>query len=87
MTTLNNIQPSKSQSRRRVAIVLLARLKRFLNGRVAATIARHERHATSSTLRPFDRRVFNEIENRHSPIDETLEDAARPCVRRPLLRT
>jgi hypothetical protein len=57
-----------------------------VNGRIAAAIARHERHATSSWLRRLDRNDFDAIETRDGPIDESFDDTAPRRPHRRLLQ-
>lgn len=63
--------------RRRSALVLGARLKRFLNGWVAAAIAYRERQATLLALSRLDDRKLDETRVYRGPIDDALEKAAR----------
>ena len=61
----------------RKTLFLLARLRRFLNGRVAAAIAHHEREAASWAQRQLDHRQLDSTRIYRGPIDQVLAKAAR----------
>ena len=69
--------PPKGLLQGQVAGVLVARLKRFLNGWVAAAIAYRERQATLLALSQRDDRKLDETRVYRGPIDDALEKAAR----------
>jgi hypothetical protein len=78
MTMFTTIQPATIPTVRRVAIVLLVRLRRSLNGWVAATIACRERHtALLAQPRLVDDRELKNLRIYRGPIDEAFEKAAR----------
>lgn len=56
-------------------LVGAARLRRFLNGRVAASIARHEQQAASFAQREFEQRRPNSTRIYCGPIDQVLAAA------------
>jgi len=61
----------------RKTLLLLARLRRFLNGRVAAAIAHHEREAASWAQRQRDQRRPDSARIYRGPIDQVCAKAAR----------
>jgi hypothetical protein len=61
----------------RKTLLLLARLRRFLNGRVAAVIAHHEREAASWTQQQLDQRHLDTTRIYRGPIDQVFSKAAR----------
>jgi hypothetical protein len=84
MTMFTTIQPATIPTVRRVAIVLLVRLKRLLNGWMAAASAYRERQAAwLASHRAGDRNLNNKRIYR-GPIDDALERAARLRKRRRL---
>lgn len=56
-------------------LVVAARLRRFLNGQVAAAIAQHEREAASFAQRKHDQRRLDKTRIYHGPIDQVLAAA------------
>ena len=83
MTMFTTIQPATIPTMRRVAIVLLVRLRRFLNGWVAAAIACREHHtALLAQPRLVDDRELKNLRIYRGPIDEAFEKAARLCKQR-----
>ena len=61
----------------RRTLLLLARLRRFLNGRIAAVIAQHEREAASWAQQRLDKRQFDSARIYRGPIDQVFSMAAR----------
>ena len=61
----------------RKTLLLLARLRRFLNGRIAAVIAHHEREAASWAQQQLDQRHLDSTRIYRGPIDQVLAKAAR----------
>ena len=61
----------------RKALWLAARLRRFLNGRIAATIARHEREAALFAEQKLDPRQLDSTRIYRGPIDQVLAKAAQ----------
>ncbi|MGH6713591.1 MAG: hypothetical protein ACREEK_32150 [Bradyrhizobium sp.] len=61
----------------RKALFLLAHLRRFLNGRVAAAIAHHEQQAVLFTQRKLDQRQPDSARLYRGPIDEVFAKAAK----------
>ena len=59
----------------RKILVLAARLRRFLNGRVAAAIAHHEQQAASFAQRKLDQRRPDKTRIYCGPIDQVLAAA------------
>jgi hypothetical protein len=82
MTMFITIQPATILTMQRRAVVLLARLRRVLNGRIAAAIARRERQASMFALRQLDDREPDNARLYRGPIDEIFEKAARLRKRR-----
>jgi len=68
-------------------LVLAARLKRLLNGWIAAAIAYRERQATWLALHRTGNRDLNNKRIYRGPIDDALERAARLRKRRRLKRS
>jgi hypothetical protein len=66
---------SKPAVRRKV-LVAVARVKRFLNGQVAAAIAHHEQQAELFAQRKLEHRSVDSMRLYHSPIDQLLAKAA-----------
>ena len=56
-------------------LVAAARLRRFLNGQVAAAIAQHEREAASFAQQKHDQRRLDKTRIYHGPIDQVLAAA------------
>jgi hypothetical protein len=84
MTMFTTIQPATILTMQRRAVVLLARLRRILNGWVAAAIARRERQAALFALRQLDDRELDHTRLYRGPLDEVFEKAARLRKRRRL---
>jgi hypothetical protein len=61
----------------RKTLLLVARLRRFLNGRVAAAIAHHEQQAVLFAQQQLDHRQLNKTRIYRGPIDQVLAKAAR----------
>jgi hypothetical protein len=61
----------------RKTLLLLARLRRFLNGRVAAAIAHHEQQAALWAERQLDHRQLDRTRIYRGPIDQVFAKAAR----------
>src|SRR5205085_4667458 len=61
----------------RKTLLLLAHLRRFLNGRVAAAIAHHEQQAASWTQRELNYRHLDRTRIYRGPIDQVMAKAAR----------
>ena len=77
MTMFTTIQPATILTMQRRAVVLLARLRRVLNGWVAAAIARRERQAASFALRQLDDRELDNTRFYRGPLDQAFEKVAR----------
>jgi hypothetical protein len=84
MTMFTTTQPATILTMQRRAIILLARLRRVLNGWVAAAIARRERQAALFALGQLDDRGLDNTRLYRGPIDEAFERAARLRKRRRL---
>ena len=61
----------------KAALVPIARLRRLLNGWIAAAIADHERQAAWLASRLREDRDLNNMRIYRGPIDDALERAAR----------
>jgi uncharacterized protein YjiS (DUF1127 family) len=61
MTTLLRTQSPAAPSLRRIVLFNAARIRRLVNGWVAALIAHYERRAALATLRHFDDRELKDI--------------------------
>ena len=61
----------------RKTLLMLARLRRFLNGRVAAVIAQHEREAASWAQQQLDKRQLDRTRIYRGPLDQVVAMAAR----------
>jgi hypothetical protein len=86
MTMLSTISsPITKSVLRRNALVLLARVRRFLNDWVAVDIARRERHAALFALRELDDEHKDTGISR-CQTDSTREAAGRQRVRRQLYK-
>ena len=70
-------RPRTTPTLPRKALLLLARLRRFLNDRVAAAIAHHEREAASWAQRELDHRQMDSARIYRGPIDQVMAKAAR----------
>lgn len=84
MTIFITIQPATILTMRRRAVVLLARLRRALNGWVAATIAHRERQASSIALRQLDGGGLDNARLYRGPIDDLLDRISELRKRRRL---
>ena len=60
----------------RTALLLLVRLKRFINGRVAAAIAHHEQQAALFAQQKLDQRQLDYTRIYRGPIDQAFAKAA-----------
>jgi len=74
MTMLTTVRSVTAPTMRRSVLVLVAQLRRLLNGWVAAAIACRERQAAQFALRQLDE---HELRIYRGPIDAALEKAAR----------
>jgi hypothetical protein len=61
----------------RRTLLLLARLRRFLDRRVAAVIAQHEQEAASWAQQQLDKRQLDRTRIYRGPIDQVFAMAAR----------
>jgi len=61
----------------RTVLLLLMRLKRFINRRVAAAIARHEQQAVTFAQQQLDVRQLDRTRLYRGPIDQVVAKAAR----------
>ena len=59
----------------RTALLLLVRLKRFINGRVAAAIAHHEQQAVLFAQQELDQRKLDRTRIYRGPIDQVVAKA------------
>lgn len=84
MTMITTVQPGTAPTMQRRAAVLLARMRRALNGWVAAAIARRERQASLFALRQFDGSEPDNTRLYRGPIDELVEKIERLRQRRRL---
>jgi len=84
MTMLTTIQSAATPTLRRRALLLVARLRRFLNGRVAASIAYREQQAALLALRQPDDRNLDNTRIYRGPLDAAFEAAAQLRKRRRL---
>ena len=83
MTMFSTVQYLSMPSAARKGIVLLqARLRRLVNGWVAAAIARHERRAASAGLRRPDAREAPAVGLYRGPMDGIVDRASRALMRR-----
>jgi hypothetical protein len=73
---------SMPSSARRAGIFCLARLRRLVNGWVAAAIARHERRVALALRGQPDARELRAIGLYRGPIDGIIERASRSLWRR-----
>jgi hypothetical protein len=73
MTMLTPIQSAATPTIRRNALLLVARLRRFLNGWVAAAIAHRERQVALLAPRQLDDRKPDSTRINQGPIDADLE--------------
>ena len=85
MTMLTTIQSAAATpTLRRRALLLVARLRRLLNGRVAASIAYREQQAALLALRQPDDRNLDNTRIYRGPLDAAFEAAAQLRKRRRL---
>ena len=77
MRMLAPFQSTTTPTLLRKALRLAARLRRFLNGRIAAAIARHERQAALFAEQKLDPRQLDSTRIYRGPIDQVLAKAAR----------
>ncbi|MDP1583603.1 MAG: hypothetical protein Q8M18_09265 [Bradyrhizobium sp.] len=84
MTIFINIQPATILTMQRRAVVLLARLRRALNGWVAATIAHRERQASSFAVRQLDGGGLDNTRLYRGPIDDVVDRISKLRKRRGL---
>lgn len=84
MTIFITIQPATILTMQRRAVVLLARLRRALNGWVAATIAHRERQASLFALRQPDGGEPDNTRLYRGPIDDVLDRISELRKRRRL---
>ena len=70
-------QSSTTPALLRKTLLLLARLRRFLNDRVAAVIAQHEQEAASWAQQQLDQRQLDSSRIYRGPIDQVFSMAAR----------
>ncbi|MBR1146972.1 hypothetical protein [Bradyrhizobium sp. AUGA SZCCT0431] len=75
MRALAPFQSTTAPTLLRKILVLAARLRRFLNGQVAAAIAHHEREAASFAQRKLDQRRPDQTRIYCGPIDQVLAAA------------
>ena len=59
----------------RTALLLLVRLKRFIDGRVAAAIAHHEQQAVLFAQQELDQRKLDRTRIYRGPIDQVVAKA------------
>ena len=76
MQTFAPLQPTKAPTLLRKIRVLAARLRRFLNGRVAAAIAHHEQQAALFAQRKLDQRQLDRTRIYRGPLDQVIATAA-----------
>ena len=72
MRVLATFQSTTTPILLRKAILLVARLRRFLNSRVAAAIAHHEQQAVLFAERQLDQRHLDNTRVYRGPIDQCL---------------
>ena len=84
MTMITTFRSTTTPIRRRSTIVLVARLRRLLNGWVAAAIAYRERQAALFASHRLRDHELDSTRIYRSPIDEAVEKAARLRKRRRL---
>jgi hypothetical protein len=82
MTMLIPIQSAATPTIRRSVLLLVARLRRFLNGWVAATIAHRERQVVLLAPRQLDDRKRDSTRMYRGPIDAGFEKVAQHRKRR-----
>jgi hypothetical protein len=83
--TMFTTEPATTPTVRRSALVLPARLRRLLNGWVAAAIAYRERQVALLAQRQLDECELKHMRIYRGPIDEALEKVAR-LRKRPRLK-
>lgn len=84
MSIFITIQPATRLTMQRRAVVLFARLRRALNGWVAARIAHRERQASSFALRQLDDGEPDTARLYRGPIDDLLDRISELRKRRRL---
>jgi hypothetical protein len=77
LTMITPIHSAATQTIWRSALLLVARLRRFLNGQVAAAIAYREQQAALFSQRQFDDRKLDNRRIYRGPLDAAFEGAAR----------
>ena len=77
LRVLAPFQSTTTPTMLRKTLLLVARLRRFLNGRVAAAIAHHEQQAALFAQRERDQRHLDSARIYRGPIDQVLAKAAR----------
>jgi uncharacterized protein YjiS (DUF1127 family) len=81
MTMLTNISTSTTRPFAWRTAVLLARVRRLINGFLAAVIARHERHAARAALHRLDDRQLQDMAMSRAEIESRLEELAHTRAR------
>ena len=81
LRVLAPFQSTTTPTMLRKTLLLVARLRRFLNGRVAAAIAHHEQQAALVAEQQLDHRQLDRTRIYRGPIDEVVAKAARFCKR------
>ena len=82
MTMLLPTQSTTAPSLRRIVLFNAARIRRLVNGWIAALIARHERRATLATLRRFDDRELKDIGLYRGELYDAVAKASQARLRR-----
>jgi hypothetical protein len=77
LAMITPIHSAATQAIRRSALLLVARLRRFLNGQVAAAIAYREQQVSLFEQRHFDDRNLDNTRIYRGPLDAAFEGAAR----------
>jgi uncharacterized protein YjiS (DUF1127 family) len=77
MTMLNTVPRYAAPTVRRRVVVLLARLRRFVNSLIAAMIAHRERQAALAALRHLSNRDLRDIGIYRCEIDDRLAERAQ----------
>jgi hypothetical protein len=72
MRVLAAFQSTTTPTMLKMALFLVARLRRFLNGRVAAAIAQHEQEAVLFAQRKLAQRQLDRTRIYRGPIDQVL---------------
>lgn len=73
----SSMEPRAWSRMRKSALIPIARLRRVLNGWIAATIANHERQAAWLASRQREDRDLSNMHIYRGPIDGALERASR----------